>query len=109
MSWGRDLTKTQRRELRRIAGLAYDRELASALTALEQQFRRWKSGEIGPHDLNDAIHEFHQGPNRQLWLRYTDGPVEFAALHAVRSGIVTEGEMAQAVFEILKSRLEMDE
>jgi hypothetical protein len=36
MNWSRDLTKAQRRELRRITGLAYDRALSAALTALEE-------------------------------------------------------------------------
>ncbi len=108
MSWARDLTKGQRRELRRIAGLAHERELGSALTAVEEQFRRWRSGEIGPHDLNDAIHRFHQGPSRQLWLQYQDGPVEFAAVHAVQRGVVAADELAPEVLEILKPRLEQE-
>ena len=106
MSWARDLTKAQRRELRRIAGLAYERELATALTAVEEDFRRWRAGEIGPHDLNEAIHRFHQGPNRHLWLQYSDGPVEFAALRGVQSGVVSESEVAPDVLELIKPRLE---
>jgi hypothetical protein len=109
MSWGRDLTKAQRRELRRIAGLAYDRELAAALGGVEEQFRRWRSGEIGPHDLNEAIHRFHQGPSRQLWLQYNDDLVEFAALEAVQRGVVAASEIAPEVLEILKPRLEKHE
>jgi len=109
MSWTRDLTKGQRRELRRIAGLAHERELARALTAVEEQFIRWRSGEIGPHELNDAIHRFHQGPSRQLWLHYNDGPVEFAALDAVQRGVVAESDVAPDVLEMLKSRLEQQE
>ena len=108
MSWGRDLTKAQRRELRRIAGLAHDRELAAALATVEEQFRRWRSGEIGPQDLNEAIHRFHQGPSRQLWLRYSDGLVEFAALDAVQRGVVAASEVAPEVLDILKPRLEQE-
>jgi hypothetical protein len=109
MIWARDLTKAQRRELRRIAGLAHERELAAALTALEEQFRRWRAGEIEVHDLNDAIHQFHQGPSRQLWLRYSDAPFEFAALHAVQSGVVAAAEVAPDIAEILKPRLDVGE
>ena len=109
MNWARDLTKSQRRELRRIAGLAYDRELATALAAVEEQFRRWRSGEIGPHDLNDAIHRFHQGPSRQLWSQYSNGIVELAAVDAVQRGVVATSEVAPEVHEILRPRVEKQE
>src|SRR5688572_19120489 len=105
MSWAGDLTKGQRRELRRIAGLAHERALATALTEVEKQFLRWRAGEIGPHDLNDAIHRFHQGPSRQLWLQYQDGPVEIAAVHAVQRGVVAADELSPEILEILKPRL----
>jgi len=41
----RDLTKAQRRRIRELAGIAYDRELSRELTDLEQEFARWRSGE----------------------------------------------------------------
>jgi hypothetical protein len=100
-----ELTKAQKRELRRIADLAHDRELSAALADLEQQFRRWRAGEIGPHDLSDAIHAFHQGPSRKLWLRYSDGTAELAALFAAERGIVAEHEIDSDVLELLKPRL----
>src|SRR6266540_4029035 len=36
--------KAQRKELRRLAGLAHERELAIALAALEAQFHEWHAG-----------------------------------------------------------------
>jgi hypothetical protein len=109
MEWRREITKAQKREIRRIAGLAHDRELATALTALENQFARWRSGEIGPHDLNGAIHAFHQGPSRQLWSRYTDGYAELAVVFALQNGIVAEHEIGSDLLEILKPRLGVGE
>lgn len=103
-----DFTKAQRRELSRIAGLAYERELATALTELEEQFRLWRAGEIAPADLNDAIHRFHQGPSRELRARYLDGPVQFAALTALHRGIVNASEAAPDVVAYLKPALESE-
>ena len=102
MAWHDDLTKPQKRELRRLIGLAHDRELSTALNALEEQFRRWRSGEIGPHDLNDAIHAFHQGPSRQLWVRYSDGLDDMALAFAVKHGIVAEHEIEPDLLVIVK-------
>lgn len=109
MSWVGELTKGQRRELQRIAELAYDRELSSALSGLEEQFRRWRSGEIGPHDLAEAIHQFHQGPSRELWLRYSDKQAGLAALHAVANGVVNATEVAPDLLAALKPRLSLPE
>jgi len=105
MEWTRDLAKEQKRELRRIVALAYERELSAALATLEEQFRRWRAGEIGPHDLGEAIHGFHQGPNRTLWSRYNEGYGYLAAVAAVATGIVAQHEAAADLMEILKPRL----
>jgi len=109
MAWTRELKKTQKRELRRIAALAYERELATALTSLEAQFVRWRSGEIGPFELNETIHAFHQGPNRELWSRYANGALELEAFYAVRRGIVLEAEVEPDTLAILRSHLEASE
>jgi hypothetical protein len=103
MNWTRDLSKSQKRELRRIAALAYDRELTTALRTLDAQFHRWRSGEIGPHELADAIHAFHQGPNRELWSRYSGSASTLSAAYAVVRGIVSESEVATDLLPILKS------
>lgn len=105
MEWTRDLTKQQKRELRRIVAIAYDRELSAALATLEEQFRRWRAGEIGAHDLSDAIHMFHQGPSRTLWSRYNDAHAYLAAVAAISTGIVAKHEVAADLMEILEPRL----
>jgi len=106
MNWTDDLTKGQKRELRRIAELAHVRELTAALTALEEEFRRWRSSEIGPHDLVEAIHAFHQGPNRELWSRYNDGHGYLGAVVAVRTGVVGRDEVDPGLIGALGPQLE---
>ena len=98
----KELTKGQKRELNRLAALAHDRELTAALAAVEGQFRQWRAGAIGPHELSDAIHVFHQGPSRELWVRYTDGPAYLAVLGAIRRGVVAEDEVPSEVLELLR-------
>lgn len=105
MRWTDDLTKAQKRELRRIVALAYERELTAALASLEEQFRRWRAGELGPHDLGEAINAFHQGPSRTLWSRYNEGHGYLAAVAAVATGVVAQHEVAADLMEILKPRL----
>ncbi len=59
-------TKSERKELRRLAGLAYERELAKALEALEESFGQWRKKKISAFELSDCIHKFHNGTARNL-------------------------------------------
>ena len=98
------LTKGQKRELRRIIGLAYERELSAKLSELEEQFRRWRAGEIDAHDVSQAIHEFHQGAAREIWSRYNGGDLLLTAMIAVHGGTVAEHEVASGMLELIRRR-----
>jgi mRNA-degrading endonuclease RelE of RelBE toxin-antitoxin system len=56
-------TPTQRRQ----------RELERALLELRTQLNRWQRGEITGADLNDLIHQYHQGPAREIRKRVRGG------------------------------------
>lgn len=103
----RDLTKSQRRRIRELAGIAYDRELSRELTTLEGEFARWRNGAIGAHDLDEKIHEFHQGPNRQLFTSYTGSAIELAVAAAIANGIISEAEAGPEMLEILRGGIEL--
>jgi len=66
-------TKLERKELRGLIGLAYERELAKALEQLERNFRQWRKKKITAFELSDFIHQFHKGISRDLWSFYTSG------------------------------------
>ena len=57
----RSFSKAQKREVRRLAGLAHERELAAAVDNLRAQFERWRAGEFDVFELNERIHQFHDG------------------------------------------------
>jgi hypothetical protein len=54
--------------MRELARLAYERELAAALTEVEQAFGRWRAGEIDAFGVEHIIHQFHQGTALELEL-----------------------------------------
>ena len=54
-------TRLERKELRRLGGVAYERELAKALTSLEEDFKRWMKNKITAFELSELIHKFHNG------------------------------------------------
>jgi hypothetical protein len=99
------LTKGQRRQLRDLGGIAYDRDLSEHLAALESEFRRWRAGEIDAFALAEAIHQFHQGPARELFSKYQTSHLDFAVAHAIHRGVLRPEEVGAEVLAILSKHL----
>jgi len=100
-----NLTKAQRRRLRELGGIAYERDLSEHLTALESEFKRWRAGEIDAFALSEAIHRFHQGPSRDLFTQYEPSHLDFAVAHAIHRGVLTEDEAGAEALEALGKQL----
>ena len=97
-----DLTKSQRRRIRELAGTVPIRNLSRELGNLEHDFALWRRGEIDAHDkLSDCIHRFHQGPNRRLFSIYTGSALEMAVAAAIARGTVTEDEATAEIVDLL--------
>ena len=64
------MTKSQKKHLRYLVGIAYDRELGVALDWLFEIYQQWKIGEIEAWDVNEEIHKHHNGISRELYNRY---------------------------------------
>ena len=95
-------TKVERKELRRLAGVAYEREFAKALEALEGEFKRWRKNKISAFELSELIHKFHNGPARDLWSFYTTGPAELNVKHAIAKGVILKNAISAGILEKLK-------
>ena len=67
----KEYPKRIKRQLRELASLAHEREMRIHLEKLAEAFSQWQSGDLGTWPLVELIHEFHDGPNRQLFVRYT--------------------------------------
>ena len=95
-------TKIERKELRRLAGLAYERELAKALTSLEEDFGRGRKNKITAFELSELIHKFHNGIARDLWSFYETGHAELNVRHAIAEGIISKTEISPGILEKLR-------
>jgi hypothetical protein len=100
-----NLTKAQRRRIRELGGMAYERELSEHLTALESEFKRWRASEIDGFALSEAIHRFHQGPARDLFSKYESSYLDFAVANAIHRGVLSEDEVGADVLEGLARHL----
>ena len=87
------LSKLQRRQLQQLLALAHDRALTTALHALDEQFRAWKAGELTAFDLNERLHQHHDGASREIYRNYMAGDVTLGVMLAVEKGIVAIEEV----------------
>ena len=83
-----DTPKRIKRLLREHAGDAHEEELRRALVPVAEAFKRWERGELGSGELSNIIHLFHQGPARELFVRYNTPHLEMAVAYAITAGIL---------------------
>lgn len=102
-----DFTKKQRKHLRELNGIAYDREYDMELDKLFSEFKRWKAKELGGFELNDKIHEFHNGKSRELFKFYNDDRMlDFNIAVAVRDGILSMDEIEESCRSSIQKTLD---
>ncbi len=100
-----DISKKDRKALRRWAATAYDRELGLELTKLSAAIEAWRRGERTPHAVADEIHEYHDGVARDLFRFYTRADPASAVAQALVAGIVSEGELPADLITALEPLL----
>lgn len=93
--------KLIRKKLRELAGLAYERELSSALETLDCHFTRWRRQEIDCFELNDRIHSFHQKTSREIWKTYSSMEDDFLVCRAVNLGFLSKEDVPEKVTEAI--------
>ena len=99
-------TKLEKKQLRKIAGIAYERELEKELSSLRDRFSAWHSGDIDAFQLSDNIHEFHQGPSRGLYNFYTSVDPHMAVARAIVEELVLEEEVPAELITKLVSTVD---
>jgi hypothetical protein len=97
-----DLPKWLKRALREVARAAYEEELRRALVPLAAAFDAWRTAAITSGDLTQRIHEFHNGPARELFTKYDSRSVEFAVAHAIVTGVIERSRVPGELLEHLK-------
>jgi len=93
--------KRIKRLLREYAALAHEEELRRALVPVAEAFRRWERKELDSGALSEIIHTFHQGPTRDLWVRYNSGHLEMAVAFAITTGLVPRDTIPTELLEHL--------
>ena len=98
--------KAIRRKTREFADQAYEEELRRALAPLADAFERWKVGAASSVEISDLIHEFHQGPSRQLRGTYTALEPSTLVARAVALGVIARKSLPPEVAAALADEIE---
>jgi hypothetical protein len=101
--------KAMKRLLREWAGIAHDRDLSQALSELHGQFGRWERGEISSFELNEFVHQFHDGASREIWKRYATNQLEPAVASAVAAGVLRKEELPPELVQSVAGLIEFYE
>ena len=89
-----DFTKSERRRVRELAALAWDRQLRSELAKIGDAINAMTEQLSSPHDVNDLIHDFHNGISRELFDRFNGNKLWFPVCHAHQDGVLTDDDIA---------------
>lgn len=96
-----DTPKRIKRLLREYAAAAYEEELRRALLPISEAFGRRERRELSSGELSELIHRFHQGPARDLWVRYNTPPLEMVVAFAITTGVLGRDTIPAELLEHL--------
>jgi len=99
----REYTKKEKKKLRELADLAYERELSNALKKLEKQFVKWENGSIDSFELNHEIHLFHNGISQELYKKYNPRDLlELTVGWAIANNLLKKEDVGEDLFNKLE-------
>jgi len=88
-----EFTKSEKKQLRELAEEVYESEASGLLKELDEQFSRWRQGEILSSELLREIHYFHQHQSRELWSMYQSLPEALVVERGVAHGLLAESKV----------------
>ncbi|MCC9603753.1 hypothetical protein LOC67_24650 [Stieleria sp. JC731] len=91
-----DNSKADRKCRRKLGAIAWKRELSAEIHKLADAICAMDAGDLSPHDVNDQIHEFHDGISRELWRRYTQSDPGASVYRAHYDGYLTDDDLVDA-------------
>ena len=102
-------TKRERATLRELASEAHLSELNEALASLYEEFCKWGGDGISAFDLNDKIHEFHDGDSRDLYKTYILGNTEVAVAIGISRKTINPSQLDEGLREKIAPIIEVFE
>ena len=99
-------SKSEKRQLRELAAEAHENELTEALEELFEEFTKWADNAFGAFELNEKIHEFHNGISRELYTRYVLNEPRFAVAIGLSRKALSRNQVEPELLKKLQPLLE---
>ena len=96
------LSSKQKRHLRKLIGLAYERDLGRSLEDLAKEVDAWREQRCSVWDLNQKIHEYHDLTARTLYKIYISTDLFATAAIAVTRGALSLDEVDESLRDEVK-------
>ena len=95
-----DLTKADKKKVRQLAGIAWERELRHEILGIMTAINEMENGSLSPFDVNDRIHKFHNGASRDLYRQYSESLPWLGVCRAFFDRVLTDDDLVDASDEV---------
>lgn len=91
-----DLTKADKKKVRQLASIAWERELRHELRKIAEAIEEMENDSLSPFDVNNSIHKFHNGASRDLYNQYSDSLPWWGVCRAYFDRVLTDDDLVDA-------------
>jgi len=91
-----DFTKSERKRIRQLASLAWERGLRIELRKIAVAVEEMECGRLTPFDVTDRIHKFHDGAARDLYKQFSGSLPWLGVCRAHFDGVLTDDGIVDA-------------
>lgn len=95
-----DLTKADKKKVRQLAGIAWERELREEIRGIADAIDEMENGSLSPFDVDVRIHEFHNGASRDLYRQYSESLPWLGVSRAFFDRVLTDDDLVDASDEV---------
>ena len=95
-----DLSKADKKKVRHLAGIAWERELRNEIRGIAAAINEMENGSLSAFDVNDRIHKFHNGASRDLYRQYSESLPWLGVSQAFFDRVLTDDDLVDASDEV---------
>ncbi|MFN7292203.1 MAG: hypothetical protein ACK5T6_16570 [Pirellula sp.] len=92
----KEFSKGDRNQIRQLASIAWERRLRDELLKIGVFISEMATGKLSPFEVNDCVHQFHNGISRELFNLYSASDPWFAVCRAHNDGVLTDEDFINA-------------
>ena len=98
--------KSIRLKIKELSLKAYEMELREYLGKLYQSFQDWDNNKLKSGELTNLIHEFHNGPSREMYKYYNTVDPELAVARAYVLKYFDSDDIPEEVFPFISESID---